>query len=513
MRKSLNRIVLLTFAFLATWPLARADEPPASEAQKGGTELKAEAAPAANTTTETKPAEKPPSEKDKVEKMAEPAAPNAVANTGKTPEKSADKTVRLDGLTLVVARWAITLYGMVEADHIYDTTQSFSDVAGNGQVARPGTYAGDHGRLTFGLRDSRIGLRVNAPEWHRIKAGALMEMDFAGNQAVGTSEAAFFVNPGFRIRHAYLNLETPAVDLLIGQTWQLFGGGGAYQPSTVLIFGVPGNIFSRAPQIRLSRKFVTPALTIELALAAARPPQRDSYTPDGQALFVIAANRWTGMQSIGSVGKKISPFSIAFSGDVRRFSVAEFSAAPTKSVDALGWGAAVDVFLPLIPATPEKKGNSLSLNAEYAYGRGTADLYLGLTGGVSFPPLPNPGNVTPAPVYTPNIDPGLAVFTADGALHPVQWQSAVVGAQYFFPRLDGRLWIAANYAHLQSDNATQLGDPKKTRARLDFVDGNLFGDLTPAVRLGLGYAWYRDRYGDGVVAINHRVQFSAFYLF
>src|SRR5262249_30017731 len=104
-----------------------------------------------------------------------------------------------DSSALVLGRFSTALYGFVEADHIFDSTESLNDVAGNTQIARPGTYAGDHPRLTFGLRNSRIGLRIAAPEVYGIRASAMLEMDFQGNQPVGITEAAFYVNPAFRM--------------------------------------------------------------------------------------------------------------------------------------------------------------------------------------------------------------------------------------------------------------------------------------------------------------------------
>ena len=55
-------------------------------------------------------------------------------------------------LAAVSAKFAATFYGFVEFDSIYDSTQSFNDLAGNGAIARSGTYAGDHGRMIFGAR-------------------------------------------------------------------------------------------------------------------------------------------------------------------------------------------------------------------------------------------------------------------------------------------------------------------------------------------------------------------------
>ena len=179
--------------------------------------------------------------------------------------------------TVVMGKWATTVYGFAEADSIYDTTRSFNDSAGAAAVARASTQAGQNGRFTFGVRNSRIGLRLKAPEFAGIKSSGMIEGDFLGNQpgtpdqlfttpgTAGTysgtgstapvSEGAYFTNPAFRIRHAYVKLETPIIDILMGQTWQLFGWQGAYQINTVEIQGVPGEIYARTPQLRLSHAF------------------------------------------------------------------------------------------------------------------------------------------------------------------------------------------------------------------------------------------------------------------
>ena len=58
------------------------------------------------------------------------------------------------------------------------------------------------------------------------------------------TEAAYFTNPTFRVRHANFKIETPIVDFLVGQYWQLFGWGSAYQPNSVEIQGLPGEVLS-----------------------------------------------------------------------------------------------------------------------------------------------------------------------------------------------------------------------------------------------------------------------------
>src|SRR5438067_1911599 len=44
-----------------------------------------------------------------------------------------------DDTTFAVGKFAATLYGFAEFDGIWDSTQSFNDIAGNGLVARSGT--------------------------------------------------------------------------------------------------------------------------------------------------------------------------------------------------------------------------------------------------------------------------------------------------------------------------------------------------------------------------------------
>ncbi len=425
-----------------------------------------------------------------------------------------------DSNTLVIGKWATTLYGFVEADQIYDSTQSFGESAGNGFVARPGTYGGDNDRVTFTARNSRIGLRSKAPEYAGIRASAQLEMDFLGTQLpIGTgqpylgSEGANFTNATFRIRHGYLKVETPIVDLLFGQYWQLFGWQSAYHPNTVEIQGVPGQVYSRTAQVRVSKTLKTDAITFEAAVAAMRPPQRDAAVPEGQAGLRVAFNQWTGVQTVGSTSTSIAPLSLAVTGDLRRVRAPELLGAPKDSKDRTGSAVAVDAFIPVIPGSKEAMGNSLSLNGEVSTGYGIADLYTGLSGGVANPAPPNPTNANPAPTYTPNVDPSIAVYDADGGLHLVQWTSYLVGAQYYLPGLNGHVWVSANYSHMQSANTKYYGNVAKTRMNIDWFDVNLFTDVTPAVRFGLEYANFNDQYNDGTHAINHRLQLSGFYLF
>lgn len=428
---------------------------------------------------------------------------------------------------VVVGKWATTLYGFVEADSIYDSTRSLNDTAGNSLIARAGTAAGDNPRVTFGARNSRIGLRLKAPEFHGVRATAQLESDFLGTQLpVSTysnglspspygTEAAYLTNPTFRIRHMNLKIETPVVDLLFGQYWQLFGWQPLYNPTTVEIQGVAGEVYARTPQIRISKTVKAYPVTFEIAVAAVRPVQRDSGTPDGEAGLRLAIDSWTALQTVGSTGTQLSSLSIAGTGLLRHVAVNAFSPTGASvgdtTTDLTMGGATAEAFIPIIPATKDDKFTSFAVQGEFASGYGIADMYTGLTGGVGFP-SPTKGT------YSADIDPGIVTFDYAGKLHGIQWTSYLLGAQWYLPATDGKVFISGNYSHMNSVNmhyyaVGTIGSPTSLMGSEDFYDVNLFFDPMPAVRFGLEYANTRTGYVDGQHATNLRGQLSAFFIY
>lgn len=428
----------------------------------------------------------------------------------------------MDAATLMVGKVATTFYGFVELDTAYDTTQSFSDVPGNSQVARAETYQGNHDRLQFSVRDSRFGFRLKPPSLGDIHTSANLEMDFFGTPSslpVNTNgtdtitETAFYVNPALRIRHAWFKIETPVVDLLFGQYWNLYGWQPYFFPNTVDLQGLPGQLFSRSPQIRASKTMHVGGATIETALAVSRPVQRDTATPDGQAGIRVAIDSWKGLQTVYAPSTIEQSASIGVSGILRRIEVPEFTADPQKEHTSTGGGGAVDLFLPIIPSTKASPDNGLSIVGEFAMGAGINDNYTGLSGGVVNPALPNPTNKTPAPTYSPNYDPGLAVFAPDGTLHLIGWQTYLIGGQYYLPGTNGRLWVSGNYSHMSSPNSSSYGPATKVKIGEDWFSASIWGDVTSQVRMGFGYSNYNDQYADSHHAINHHLGFNSFFVF
>ncbi len=459
-----------------------------------------------------------------------------------------------DANSLVLGKWTTTLYGFIEGDAIYDTTQSFTDAAGNAPVLRPNGnmaplqptlssvsqqpvqatqgYLGSQGQTQFSVRNSRFGIRVRAPGTETVHASAMLEMDFLGNQPSGGSQASYFTSPTARIRHAMFRVETPVVDVLVGQTWQLFGWQGNYFPNTVEIQGVPGELYARSPQVRISKTLSGELFTFEGAIAAARPPA-GSQIPEGEAGLRLAFNKWTGLHTAGATATSILPLSIGVSADYRKFEIAQASThIPTAAVTTQSGSVAGDIFIPVIPASADRRGNSLSLTGEAVYGSGIADMYSGMNSGVLFPFIVNNTANQTTIAWPTNVDQGLVDYDINPggfALHPVQWTSLLVGAEYYLPGLDGRVWISGNYSHISSSNASQFARPDNSqpnplayfylttaaqvRQSEDWFDVNLFFDPLSSVRVGLEFADFMDHYVDGLTATNLRAQASGFFIF
>ncbi|HVZ33159.1 MAG TPA: hypothetical protein VG963_12085 [Polyangiaceae bacterium] len=415
----------------------------------------------------------------------------------------------------MTSKWGASIYGFAELDMINDSTQSFNDLAGNAAIARPHTYAGELGRATMGVRNSRLGFKVSGAVQDDMRITGQVEVDFFGAQAA-TPEAAFWTNSLVRMRHYFLKFENPYIDVLAGQTWQLFGWQTYFHPNTVEIQGLPGQVFSRGPQLRLSHTFKSEDVTVDVAVAATRPGQRNSDFLDGQAGLKLAINNWKGLRTGGSTGTAIDSAAIGVSAVGRRFGVAEFAATPTRRERENGWGVSFDGLIPIVPATDKDRANAVTATGSFVTGAGVADYYTGLTGGVTFPSLPNPGMATPAPTYAPDIDNGLVTYDANGELHAIKWQTMIFGLQYYLPP-SGKIWLAANYSHTHSPNAadydTSAGNLARTFTNAWWADGNIFADVFPGFRVGLEYAHFEQKYADGTKAHNERVQLSTFFIF
>jgi hypothetical protein len=451
-------------------------------------------------------------------------------------------------------RWRASIYGFVEFDGMYDTTQSFSDSPGNTPILRSdgsrpaylpvGTdelkgamYGSTHGRTQATARNTRFGLKITPPELGSVKTTGVLEFDLFGNQPSAppiTSESSFFTSPTLRLRHAYLKLEAGSGvvvgGVLMGQYYNLFGWQPNFFPGTLSFLGTPNMIFGRTPQVRPFLLIKTPPIDVEFAGAMTRPPQRDSGIPGLETGLRLQVNSWKGPHGRGSGQPTLDGAQIGVSGVFRKFRVIAFSnnrndvTQATEVAEAGGTGISLDALIPIIPASDlENRSIALTLTGALVKGQGIADLYTGgLTGGVQFPLPAGPGGPSTG-LYAANIDPGLVQYkiTDPGMgtkadLRVIDWESQMVGAQLYLPP-ETKLVITANYARGKSDNIGQEipegGDPARTFKVSEYYDANVFVDVTPAVRLAASYQYIRQRYVDNGWEKNHRGEIAGLFFF
>ncbi|HXT98635.1 MAG TPA: hypothetical protein VN853_20215 [Polyangia bacterium] len=489
----------LALAFAASARPARAQEP-------------APPAPPAESPAPTPPAESPAPVPPTAD-VPPPVMPTVPAPAIPAPGANPATGSWFDRppLTLSIGegkqKWSVTFYGFVEADYIFDTTRSYNDYIGPALVQHSYVYEGTAGRTQFSMRNTRLGFAFQAPQIGSLRPSALLEGDFFGNQTAPPtgSENAYYDSPLFRIRHAYLKLEGGLVDVLAGQTYDVFGWQNYFFPCSVEFLGLPNMLFSRNAQLRLSRTFGGDGpVSVDIAVSAERPVQRDSEIPDLEGGLRISFNGWKGITTPGNVRTVAAPLSIGVSGIVRQFKVDAFAPPPTQRSNSIqGWGLSVDGLVPVIPASDgNDRRNRLTLTGSFVIGDGIADL-LTTGGGAKFPTLPNPAQASPPPAYASDIDNGLVTFDVQTAiLHTINWWAYKAGLQYYLPVFDGRLLFAANFTYAHSPNMRQLFPQGGAQIELLgtvadtslYADGNLFFDVTPSIRIGVSGQYTEVKY-------------------
>jgi len=432
---------------------------------------------------------------------------------------------------------SLTLYGFIQADAMYDTTRSYNDAIGTSLVAPKYTLAGKKGRTQFSTRNTRVGVMLQSPTLGGVKPTAVIEADFFGNQKNDPnpvtsaytsasenpqSEGAYFNNPAFRLRQAYVKLANDYVDVVAGQTYDVFGWQSHFFPTTVQYLGLPNQIYSRSTQVRLSHNFgESGPVFVEVAASALRPIQRDSGTPDINGGLRFGFNGWKGITTPGNTGTRTEPLSLGVSGVFRQMKPNAFTPPPIQSNGKVqGWGVSIDALIPVIPAkSAVDRSNKLTLTGGFVTGTGIGDL-INATGGAAYPTLPNPTQANPAPTYVPNVDPGILSFGTDGKPYTIDWSAVRLGLQYYLPP-SGRLIFAANFTQATSSNMKKFfpkgGSEIELMTRVAdlsrYADLNLFWDATPSVRFGLSGQYSYVEYLDGNKPHNLRGMGQALYAF
>ena len=177
------------------------------------------------------------------------------------------------------AKFGIKFNGFVNSQLMYDTRQTVGGretmlvlYPENKKPDKNGKDANASPSFNQLAMITRLTGKVWGPDALGAKTAALFEGDFTGQ----TNND----NNGFRLRHAYLKLNWPKAELLMGQYWHPFDVPEMLPGTLSLNTGAPFHAFSRHIQVRYSRSFM------HLKIIAVAASQRD-YASNGPSDAVV----------------------------------------------------------------------------------------------------------------------------------------------------------------------------------------------------------------------------------
>lgn len=420
----------------------------------------------------------------------------------------------------------VDIHGFAELDMIGDDTQSFKESVGNFPVARAGASAGDNGQTQFSLRNSRISILAQAPETDGWKTKGYIETDFLGydpapNYATPSTTAApdnsefnFYTQPSIRIRHAYLDAQSDGWDILCGQTWTLFGWQSNYFMSTIGVTPYMGVLFERTPQVRVTKTLGEDGgLQLQVAVAALRPEEDASETPNFDGGVRLILGDWKGRFSLAQSGVNTVPFSLGLSGTLRNYTYGSAGTNVNLNQSVQGQAVALDTLIPVLPFDGQDSP-SLVLTGEWSIGKGDGDEMPNWTGGLT--PLSTTANGL-------NLDAGIGGINGSGNFTLVDIQSWNSQFQFHFPKSWGT-YVTAGYGEVYSDNIGGLTYGGTTANKVYNDDqaffANLVHDFSANIRAAVEYARFDTHYADGpsgggqgADVLDHRVEVTTWYRF
>ena len=434
------------------------------------------------------------------------------------------------GATQVFSKWTVGLYGVLEADGVYDSTRTFSNWPYNAGAASKKTVSGtpatinsiSGSQLGFDVNGSRFGIMISSPEYRGSRVRGLLEMDFLRTTGTPPPAAAGWDNPSPRLRQAWMDVETPGYgDLLAGKYWSLFGWQPYNLYSSVQIQAGPAETYGLFPQARwyiighLEGTLLEPAVSVESEEPAFGLP---SFVEG----LKWAVPSWPGEAMIGATGKGIEPLSIGVSAietPLSGWTVGTEKSASPVGFNELATAYAVDAFLPLLPARYGNPDSTLTLSGEFTSGAGDGFQFPGLTWGMGSYGNGSPGTALPF---------GTGIVNGN-AFVPVDVSSWNITLQYFFSD-HARTSVAMGIAHVSSGNLASQADAVNLSLlaggslsngmakyllpynRNQYIHADLWHDFTPAVRMGLEAGQYQTDYVGGLTALDNRLMMGWYFL-
>lgn len=170
--------------------------------------------------------------------------------------------------------FGIHFTGFIKNDFILDTRQTVSVREGhfllypsNTRLDNDGIDINDRASFNYLSIQSRLTGKITGPDAFGAKTSGVIEGAFFGHTNSDIN--------GFRLRHAFVKLNWPSTELIMGQYWHMMFVPECFPATISFNTGVPFQFFSRNPQIRLSQKIGN------IKLSGAVATQRDFASPGG----------------------------------------------------------------------------------------------------------------------------------------------------------------------------------------------------------------------------------------
>jgi hypothetical protein len=305
--------------------------------------------------------------------------------------------------------FGISLSGYVKTDIFYDSRQTVNIREGHYLLYPKGPLDDPrsrdiNARAGFNMLSiqTRVAGKITGPDALGAKTSAYIETEF-----FGTTDGD--IN-GLRLRHAYLKLNWPKTELMVGQFWHPMFITEDYPDVVSFNTGAPFQPFNRSPQVRLTQAFG------RFSLIATALSQRDfaSTGPDGVSSAYL---RNAAVPELNLKAQYAAKDEAAGTEIVAGAGVDYLRLAP-RIVTETGYKTDEAADAVSAMAYAKQKWPALTIKAEAVYGQNTH--HLTMIGGYAVTGVPDP--VTGAFSYAP-LD--IVSFWAEAMTNGKRWQTGV----------------------------------------------------------------------------------------
>lgn len=294
---------------------------------------------------------------------AEAEAKAAAAKPAATETADAAKKEVLPGVS-------VKLGGFIAMEGLYRTSNQASDMSSNLNTSIPfnNSVSAHHDEFRGSARQTRLSLLAEGKVDETMKLAAFVESDFMGTGSNSNSIQSNSYVP--RLRHAFATVDRTdwGFQFLGGQTWSLVSlakSGMTTQQTlgvpTIDSAGPPGYVYTRNPQVRVTKAFMDKKLNLGLSLESPQVNFGGITVPTGYTASTSSLSSDFAPDVIAKIAHDSSWGHYEIFGLTRFFRDVQDSNGHNNY--AMGIGGGVGAYVSLLP-------KQLELSANFMGGQG-----------------------------------------------------------------------------------------------------------------------------------------------